>query len=173
LNTIATAFATVIASNFGDEFDVLFGPAYKGIPYAGATALVLQRDHGIDVGYAYDRKEVKAHGEGGMMVGASVRSKRVLVLDDVMTAGTAIRNSVKIVETEGGTVVGFVMILDREEIGPGGESTVKEVERLIGRPGSMHSIIKMRDLIDWLKDKSQDEEMKSMLEYFDKHGSKA
>jgi orotate phosphoribosyltransferase len=172
LDTLATGYANLIASKFGKEFDVLFGPAYKGIPLAGATALLLHRDHDINVGYAYDRKEAKMHGEGGRLVGAAVKGKRVLVLDDVMTAGTAIRNSIGMVREEGGTVVGFVMCLDREEIGPGGRSTVKEVEELIGKPGSMQSIIRMQDLTCWLEQEGQYEKVESMRNYSKEFGVK-
>jgi len=169
---LATAYANLIANNFRHQFDVLFGPAYKGIPLAGATALLLHRDHNIDVAYAYDRKEAKAHGEGGKMVGSSVKGQRVLILDDVMTAGTAVRNSINVVREEGGTVVGFAMCLDREEIGPGGQSTVKEVEELIGKPGSMHSIIRMRDLTRWLEQEGQGEKVQTMQKYFEEYGVK-
>jgi orotate phosphoribosyltransferase len=172
LDTLATGYANLIASKFSKEFDVLFGPAYKGIPLAGATALILHRDHGVDVGYAYDRKEVKKHGEGGRMIGTPVKGKRVLIMDDVMTAGTAIRNSISIIDEEGGVVIGFVMCLDREEIGPGGQSTVNEVEELIGKPGSMHSIIRMRDLTYWLEEEGQHEKVESMRKYFEQFGVK-
>jgi len=170
--TLASAYANLIASHFRDQLDILFGPAYKGIPLAGATALLLHRDHHIDVGYAYDRKEAKAHGEGGKMVGSPVKGQRVLILDDVMTAGTAVRNSIGVVQEEGGVVVGFVMCLDREEVGPGGQSTVKEVEELINKPGSMHSIIRMRDLTRWLEQEGQSEKVKTMQSYFDEYGVK-
>jgi len=172
LDILASAYANLIASKFGKEFDVLFGPAYKGIPLAGATAMLLHRDHSIEVGYAYDRKEAKTHGEGGRMIGSPVTGKRVLILDDVMTAGTAIRNSISMVREEGGSVVGFVMALDREEIGPGGQSTVKEVEQLIGKPGSMHSIIRMRDLTRWLEQEGQSEKVQAMRKYYDEFGIK-
>jgi len=169
---LASAYANLIASKFDSTFDILFGPAYKGIPLAGSTALLLHRDHKIDVGYAYDRKEMKEHGEGGRMIGSPVKGKRVLILDDVMTAGTAIRNSINIVNEEGGQVIGFVMCLDREEIGAGGQSTVKEVEELINKPGSMHSIIRMRDLTQWLGQQGEVEKVQSMQKYFDEFGVK-
>ena len=92
LDALCTAYAKTIADALKaglPQFDILFGPAYKGIPFAACTALLLHRDHGIDVGYAYDRKEAKDHGEGGVTVGAPVKGKRVLILDDVATAGTA------------------------------------------------------------------------------------
>jgi orotate phosphoribosyltransferase len=100
----------------GVNFDVLFGPAYKGISLGAVTAAALYRDYGVDVGYAYDRKEVKDHGEGGKLVGASMADgKRVLVIDDVITAGTAIRESHEMLSTIGAKIVGVVIALDRSE----------------------------------------------------------
>ena len=118
ISAVASGYAALISEQINSsnlKFDVLFGPAYKGIPFAAATALVLHRDHNISIGFAYDRKEAKDHGEGGKMVGAEVRGKQVLILDDVMTAGTAVRQSIDLITREGGTVVGVVMLLDREE----------------------------------------------------------
>jgi len=169
---LAAGYAHLIATHFSGQFDVIFGPAYKGIPLAAATALVLQRDHNMDFGYAFDRKEVKDHGEGGRMVGTPVNGQRVLILDDVMTAGTAVRNAISLIKQEGGEVIGFVMCLDREEIGPGGGSTVKEIEAFIGRPGSLKSILKMSDLTWWLEENGTPEQVKSMKEYQEKYGIK-
>jgi orotate phosphoribosyltransferase len=155
LATLATAYAATIVVHFSpDQYDVIFGPAYKGIPLAACTAMVLHSTHSIPVGFAYDRKEVKDHGEGGRMVGVSVKNKRVLILDDVMTAGTAVRAAINLVESEGGHVVGVVQCLDREEVGKGGanasSSTVHDIEQIVG-PGNVQSILKMRDLIAWLE----------------------
>lgn len=151
---------------------MVFGPAYKGIPLAAATALLLYQDHKIDVGYAYDRKEAKDHGEGGRMVGADVKGKKVLILDDVMTAGTAVRSAIDLVKSAGGEVIGVVMCLDREEVGPNGESTVSEVNDLLGGQGKVQSIIKMRDLTHWLEEHGTKEEVQSMREYWEKYGVK-
>jgi orotate phosphoribosyltransferase len=153
------------------QFDVLFGPAYKGIPFAATTALVLHTKHGMDVGFAHDRKEVKDHGEGGKMVGSDVRGKKVLILDDVMTSGKAVRGAIDMVKDAGGEVVGVVQMLNREEIGQDGGSTVKEVEGIIGgRP--VVSILKMRDLMEWLQSKGMETELGSMKEYWNKYGLK-
>jgi orotate phosphoribosyltransferase len=172
LFALANGYANLIATHFKDSFDVIFGPAYKGIPFAACTALLLHQNHGISIGYAYDRKEVKAHGEGGSMVGTPLKEKRVLILDDVMTAGTAVRNSMEMIQKEGGKVVGFVMCLDREEIGPNGESTVKNVEEAIGRPGSFKSILKLSDLLGWLEKQGTAEQVQSMIAYREKYGVK-
>lgn len=172
LSAVATAYAKVIAQG-SYEFDVLFGPAYKGIPLAAATALLLHRDHNIDIGYAFDRKEAKDHGEGGKMVGADVKGKKVLILDDVMTAGTAVRASIDLIRKEGGIVVGVVMCLDREEIGPQGNSTIIEVDHLLGGNGKVKSIIRMRDLMSWLERKGRSEDLEQMKTYWDQYGIKS
>ncbi|KAF7296108.1 Pribosyltran domain-containing protein [Mycena kentingensis (nom. inval.)] len=153
-------------------FDVLFGPAYKGIPFAATTALVLHTQHDIAVGLAYDRKEAKDHGEGGMMVGVPVAGKKVVVLDDVMTSGKAIRGAIEMVRRHGGEVVGVVQCLDREEVGQDGKSsTVEEIEGLVG-VGRVKSILKMRDLITWLEKSGMTEELAAMKVYWDQYGLK-
>ncbi len=113
------------------EYDMLFGPAYKGIPLVAATAIALARDHGEDRPWAFDRKEAKAHGEGGRVVGAPLHG-RVLIVDDVMTAGTAARASVELIRSEGAEPVGVVIALDRQERGRGRLSAVQETERELG-----------------------------------------
>ena len=110
------------------EFDLLFGPAYKGIPLVSTIAMALYEQHGQDYPYAFNRKEVKAHGEGGNIVGAPLQG-RVLIVDDVMTAGTAIREAANIVETHGATLAGVVISLDRQEKGQGKYSAVQEVQQ--------------------------------------------
>ncbi|KAH9917329.1 orotate phosphoribosyltransferase [Fomitopsis serialis] len=175
LDTLCTAYAKTIADSLKaglPEFDILFGPAYKGIPFAACTALLLHRDHGIDVGYAYDRKEAKDHGEGGVTVGAPVKGKRVLILDDVATAGTAIRGAIDIVKREGGNVVGAVLLLDREEVGREGQSMIDEVEGILSGKGSVPTILKMRHLMTWLEQHGRTEELKHMQEYWEQYGVK-
>ncbi|KAI0371281.1 orotate phosphoribosyltransferase [Pilatotrama ljubarskyi] len=175
LDTLCSAYAATIANalNAGlPEFDVLFGPAYKGIPFAAGTALLLHRDHKIDVGFAYDRKEAKDHGEGGITVGTPVKGKRVLVLDDVATAGTAIRGAIETVKREGGEVVGAVLMLDRQEVGKEGKSTLAEVEELLGGKGRVPTILKMKDLMRWLQEHGRTEELAKMQEYWEEYGAK-
>lgn len=154
------------------QFDVLFGPAYKGIPFAACTALLLHRDHGIDVGFAYDRKEAKDHGEGGITVGAPIKGKRVLILDDVATAGTAIRGAIDTVKKEGGEVVGAVLLLDRQEVGREGKSMIEEVESVLGGKGSVPTILQMKHLMAWLESHGKRDELASMEEYWNKYGAK-
>jgi orotate phosphoribosyltransferase len=176
LATLSTAYATTIlqaleSSKF-PAFDVLFGPAYKGIPFASITALVLYTQHQIPIGFAYDRKEVKDHGEGGKMVGVPVQGKRVVILDDVMTSGKAVRGAIETVRQHGGDVVGVVQALDREEVGQDGVgSTVKEIEGLIGE-GRVHSILKMTDLMVWLEQNGMSEELANMKDYWNQFGLK-
>jgi len=130
------------AANLG--YDVLFGPAYKGIPLVATTAVALADQHGRDVPWAFNRKEAKDHGEGGTIVGTSLAG-RVLIIDDVITAGTAIRESVEIIRNAGATPVGVLIALDRQERGQGARSAVQEVEQDLGLP--VTSILKLSDLI--------------------------
>ena len=132
----------------GVEFDVLLGPAYKGIPLAAATAVALADAHGRDVPFAYNRKEAKAHGEGGNLVGAPLAG-RGLVIDDVITAGTAVREVIGLIEAAGAALAGVVIGLDRQERGSGELSAVQEVERTSGAP--VFGIITLADLIEYLQ----------------------
>ncbi|KAF9788359.1 orotate phosphoribosyltransferase [Thelephora terrestris] len=174
LATLSTGYASLIHSALQSsdyaKFDILFGPAYKGISLAACTAMALHRDYGIDIGFAYDRKEAKDHGEGGMMVGAPVSGKKVLILDDVMTAGTATRNAVDMIRSGGGEVVGIVLCLDREEVGKEGGSTVKEMEKYVGGQGRVKAILRMRDLMAWLEGQGRVEDLAAMKDYWDRYG---
>jgi len=115
----------------GTKFDVLFGPAYKGIPLATAAGIALADHHALDVPYCFNRKEAKAHGEGGNLVGAALQG-RILIIDDVITAGTAIRESLDIIAANGATAAGVVIALDRQERGQGDRSAIQEVEQDLG-----------------------------------------
>ena len=112
----------------GVHFDILLGPAYKGIPLAAATAVALADHHGRDVAFAYNRKEAKAHGEGGVLVGGPLRG-RVLVIDDVITAGTAVREVILMIRSAGAELAGVVIGLDRQERGAGELSAVQQVQQ--------------------------------------------
>jgi orotate phosphoribosyltransferase len=131
----------------GIEFDMIFGPAYKGIPLAAATAIALADHHGRDVSYCFNRKEAKGHGEGGALVGAPLAG-RVLVVDDVITAGTAIGESVRIIRAAGAEPAGVVISLDRQERGNGALSAIQEVER--DNAMQVASIARLTDLIAYL-----------------------
>lgn len=131
----------------GLEFDVLFGPAYKGIPLAATTSVALADHHTRDIPYSFNRKEAKVHGEGGNIVGSPLQG-RVLIIDDVITAGTAIRESMQLIEDAGATPTGVVIALDRQEKGRGDLSAIQEVEQQYGIP--VLSIVKLEDLITYL-----------------------
>ena len=131
------------------EFDVLFGPAYKGIPIATATAVALYDHHQKDTPYCFNRKEKKDHGEGGNLVGSELNGK-IMLVDDVITAGTAIRESMEIVEANGASLAGVLIALDRQEQGKGELSAIQEVERDFG--ATIISIVGLNDIIEFLKD---------------------
>jgi orotate phosphoribosyltransferase len=137
--------AAIVRSGLG--FDMLFGPAYKGIPLVTATAVALAEHHGRSVPYAYNRKEAKGHGEGGVVVGAALHG-RVLIVDDVITAGTAVRESLELIRDGGAEPVGVALALDREERGQGALSAVQELERDQGL--KCVSIVTLSDLIEAL-----------------------
>jgi orotate phosphoribosyltransferase len=127
-------------------FDMLFGPAYKGIPLAAATAIALAREHGRDLPWAYNRKEAKDHGEGGVLVGAPLAG-RVLIVDDVITAGTAVRQSLALIRATGASVAGVLVALDRQERGQGELSATQELTRDEGVP--VIAIAALADLLDY------------------------
>ncbi len=155
--------------NSGIQFDVLLGPAYKGIPLATATAVALNNDHNMDVQFAYNRKEAKVHGEGGVMVGAPLVG-RVLVIDDVITAGTAVREVIAMIESAGASLAGVVVGLNRQERGKGGLSAIQEVEQAFNVP--VLSIIEMSDIIDYLAvdDGAPQDALLAMREYRERYG---
>lgn len=133
--------------NSGIEVDVLFGPAYKGIPLVSTTAIAYARKL-RDIPYAFNRKEAKDHGEGGAIVGAPLTGK-VLILDDVITAGTSVRESVGIINAAGATVAGVLIALDRQEKGLHELSAVQEARQQFGIP--VKAIISLADIIDYIK----------------------
>ncbi|KAF8551397.1 orotate phosphoribosyltransferase [Imleria badia] len=177
LDTIANAYAATIVDALDADvvpaFDIIFGPAYKGISLAACTALVLSAKYGRSYGFAYDRKEAKDHGEGGKLVGVPVQGKKVLILDDVMTAGTAVRLAIESIQAAGGEVVGVVQLLDREERGKDGGSTVEEVEAIVGGKRRVLSVLKMRTLMVWLETNGQSDVLGRMKAYWDEYGWKA
>ena len=141
----------------GVSFDMLFGPAYKGIPLAVATAIAFHHDHRRDVPYAFNRKEAKKHGEGGMIVGAPLAGK-VLVVDDVISAGTSVRESHAIITQAGATLASVAVALDRQERGTGKPSAIQEIESQHGI--KVVSIVNLAALIEYLSVKP---EMKDIL----------
>jgi orotate phosphoribosyltransferase len=166
LDTLGRCYAAAIAAS-GIEFDLLFGPAYKGIPLAALVAAALYRDHGRNVAYAFNRKETKDHGEGGNIVGATLTG-RVLIVDDVITAGTAIREAVDIIHTGGAEPVAVAIALDREERGQGRLSAVQEVEQQLGL--DVVHIVGLTDLIAYLQQKGLGGDVAAMQRYGAKYG---
>ena len=137
----------------GIEFDLLFGPAYKGIPIATTTAVALCDHHDKDVPYCFNRKEAKTHGEGGSLVGSELKGK-VMLVDDVITAGTAIRESMDIINAHNAELAGVLIALDRQEKGKGELSAIQEVERDFGC--AIISIVSLTDLVTYLEEKGTD-----------------
>ena len=162
LAALGKCYATAIVES-GIEFDVLFGPAYKGITLAAATSIALSEHHGIDVPYCFNRKEAKAHGEGGTLVGAPLEGK-VLIIDDVITAGTAIREVMSILEQAGAVAAGVLIGLDRKERGKTDQSAIQEVEEQFGIP--VASIIDIDDILHYLKAKP---DHNNLVEQIDKY----
>lgn len=151
LATLGRAYADTVARS-GLEFDMLFGPAYKGIVLAAVTAAALSEQHGRDLPFAYNRKEAKDHGEGGVLVGAPLRG-RVLIVDDVITAGTAIRESLSLIRAAGATPAGVLIALDREERGQGARSATQELEAEYGIPS--FAIARLGDLLAYVGDRPE------------------
>ncbi|BBN60422.1 orotate phosphoribosyltransferase [Hydrogenovibrio marinus] len=167
LAQLSQAYAATIADK-GADFDVLFGPAYKGIPLAATTSVALAEKQGIDKPYAFNRKEAKDHGEGGNIVGHALEGK-ILIIDDVITAGTAIRESMDLIQAQGAKPAGVIVALDRMEKGQGELSAIQEVERDYGIP--VYSIINMNDLIDYLATKpDMSHYLEAMTDYRSQYG---
>ena len=141
----------------GIDFDVLFGPAYKGIPLAATTAVALAEHHDRDMPWCFNRKEAKAHGEGGSLVGAPLEGN-ILIIDDVITAGTAIREVMQIIDAQGAKAAGVLIALNRQERGNGELSAIQEVERDFGIP--VVSIVSLTQVLQFL---AEDETLKQHL----------
>lgn len=150
------------------QYDVLFGPAYKGIPIATTTAVALADHHDVDTPYCFNRKEKKDHGEGGTLVGSELQG-RIMLVDDVITAGTAIRESMDIIQQAGASLAGVLIALDRQEKGKAELSAIQEVEHDFGC--EVVSIIKLADLIAYLEQsEGKDAELASVKAYREQYG---
>jgi orotate phosphoribosyltransferase len=147
-------------------FELLFGPAYKGIPLAAITASALFQLHQHDVPYAFNRKEAKDHGEGGSVVGAEI-SGRVMIIDDVITAGTAIREAISLIESHGAQVTAVTIALDRQEKGQGQMSAIQELEQ---QGISVVSIIKLEHILEYLEDSNDHAHRESIEAYRCRYG---
>lgn len=175
LSNLATAYAiAIIQSDL--KFDVIFGPAYKGIPLASIVCVKLAEIGGSkfqNIQYAFNRKEAKDHGEGGSIVGATLKGQRILIIDDVMTAGTAINEAFEIIAKEEGEVVGSIIALDRKEVvnteSKEGLSATQSVSKRYGIP--VLSIVNLNDIISYLEGRISPEERKKMEEYSQTYGA--
>ena len=150
LDLVGRMYAQAYAENIGEENRLLYGPAYKGIPLISVTAAALYREHGLRVPVCFNRKEKKDHGEGGVFVGKIPEDgDRIVVIEDVITAGTAIRESMKLLREHGkGTAEAVIIAVDRMEKGPGGESALAELGREFGV--KIFSIVTIREVVDLL-----------------------
>ncbi|VEU19416.1 DEKNAAC100860 [Brettanomyces naardenensis] len=166
LDQLCTGYAHAIIAS-GIKFDVLFGPAYKGIPLAAVTVTKLYQLGGpeyADVGYAFNRKEKKDHGEGGSIVGTPLKGKKIFIIDDVMTAGTAINEAFGIIKEEEGTAIGCVIALDRQETTKDSNiSATKAVSEKYSVP--VLSIVNFDDIVERLKDKLTAEQLEAIADY--------
>jgi len=161
-------YASAIAAS-EIEFDMLFGPAYKGIPLATLAAAALAEHHDVDVPYAFNRKEAKDHGEGGNIVGAPL-SGRVMIVDDVITAGTAVREAHQIIVNAGAEVAGLTISLDRQEVGQDSRSAVQELEQSLNIP--VVSIVTLEDLIEMLEEAGEYSEfLEPVTAYRERYGA--
>ena len=155
------------------EYDVLFGPAYKGIPLATATSMALADKHNINKPYCFNRKEAKAHGEGGSIVGTQL-SGDVLIVDDVITAGTAVREAAEIISSKGAHLNGIAVAMDRQEKGTGSLSAIQEIEQRYQI--KVVSIISLHDIVDYLmafENEQLQHYLDAVLAYREEHGISA
>lgn len=167
LAQLASGYASVLAQH-SQSVPTLFGAAYKGIPFVAATAYALWRDYGIDADWGYNRKEAKAHGEGGVLVGADLADKSVWVIDDVITAGTAIREVAQLLDTAGAKLAGIVVALDRKERGQNEQSAVQEVAQTFGV--QVYSLLDIDDIIAFIKQSGDNERWQQMKIYREQYG---
>ncbi|MCF6353986.1 MAG: orotate phosphoribosyltransferase [Candidatus Polarisedimenticolaceae bacterium] len=152
----------------GIEFDLLYGPAYKGIPLAAVTCVALADHHGRDIPYAFNRKEAKDHGEGGNIVGSPLQG-RILIIDDVISAGTSVRESVEIIREHGATPAGVIIALDRQEKGQQDRSAIDEVKEQFNMP--VASIVRLEHLVAYLSEKAgSTDDLVRIQAYREKYG---
>ncbi len=167
LASLGRYYADAIVAS-GLKFDMLFGPAYKGIPLVAAVAVALAEHHGLDLPWAFNRKEAKGHGEGGWLVGAPLQGK-VLVIDDVITAGTAIREVAALFAKTEASMAAVLVALDRQEKGQGALSAIQEVEQVLAVP--VRSIVGLSDIIQYLGNQpSQEQQLARMQQYRSQYG---
>ena len=150
LGKLGKYYAKAIAESFGTDFDVLFGPAYKGIPLTVATTIALSEEYGAEIRYCSNRKEVKDHGDKGILLGGPINDgDRIVIIEDVTTAGTSIRETLPIIEAQGSVeIAGMCVSVDRQERGEGEKTALNEISDTYGFPA--HAIVTMSEVIDHL-----------------------
>ncbi|MBT7444585.1 MAG: orotate phosphoribosyltransferase [Methylococcales bacterium] len=167
LSKLGRYYAQAITAS-GIDFDMMYGPAYKGIPLVAITTVALAEQHNRDVPYAFNRKEAKDHGEGGTIVGAPLNGK-ILIIDDVISAGTSVRESMDIIKALDATPASVIIALDRQERGKGEKSAIQEVEQDYGL--EVASIVTLDNLVSYLEEK-KDPHVEHILSYRAEYGSK-
>lgn len=177
LSKLGDFYAEAINKHFGQQVDTLFGPAYKGIPLTVATAMSMNKLYNLNVEYCSNRKEVKDHGEGGILLGAKLdETKRVVIVEDVMTAGTSIYETAPILKAQGNPQIqGLIISVDRMERGKGEKSAQEEIKEVFGI--KTYSIVTMKEVVDYLYNREIngtvhiDDSMKERIEmYYQKYG---
>jgi orotate phosphoribosyltransferase len=174
VHTVAIAYANALVKTFPSGVDIIFGPAYKGIPLAAITVVELMhidKDRYQHIAYSFNRKEVKAHGEGGNIVGSPLKGKRVVIVDDVITAGTALREAIQIIEAEGGKLSGILVAFDRQEItsdeeggdGPLSMSTIAKLQKEYNVPAC--ALLTLEDLWTRVKCVGSPDQIENFLKY--------
>ena len=168
LSVLANGYADALAKQANSQDLVIFGAAYKGIPFVAATAQALWQNHQINASWGYNRKEAKDHGEGGMLVGADLKGKSVWVVDDVMTAGTAMREVVSLLAKEGARVAGIIVALDRKEKGQGDKSAIQELADSLNVP--VLALVTMDDITDYVAKHGSADQLANMQAYRERYG---
>lgn len=169
LDRLAKGYADILATHLKKtDTPTIFGAAYKGIPFVAATAQSLWQYHNIDVDWGYNRKEAKTHGEGGSLVGANLVGKSVWVIDDVMTAGTAVREVVAILQNAQASLAGIVIALDRKEKGQDERSAVEQIRQEFGVP--VYALVDIDDIITFLQETGENNHLAKMLAYRQEYG---
>lgn len=177
LHKLGEFYAKTIHNNFGKDVDVLFGPAYKGIPLTVTTAISMNKLYDMNVEYCSNRKEIKDHGEGGILLGAKIdNNKKVVIVEDVMTAGTSIYETAPILKAQGAdSILGLVISVDRMEKGKGDKSAQQEIKETFGI--TTYPIVTMKEVVEYLYNKEvngtiyiDDKIKKAIDEYYDKYG---
>ncbi|MCR4908136.1 MAG: orotate phosphoribosyltransferase [Lachnospiraceae bacterium] len=179
LKRLGEFYARKIASDFGTDFDVLFGPAYKGIPLGVSTVMALSEFYGKEIRYASNRKEIKDHGDKGILLGGPVSDgDRVVIIEDVTTAGTSIRETLPIIREQAEVeILGLVVSVDRQEKGSGSQSALREISETFGF--AVSSIVSMKDVVKYLSETPvdgslviDDETGQAIERYYEKYGAK-